>query len=90
MAQNQRVRNLGPTTRRELRRISVRSRDDLAGLGWQEVCLRWVELFPQRLNLNAFAAIIGAMEDVDWRAIDPAKKEEARLLVNKLRRNHNA
>jgi hypothetical protein len=80
------VRNLGTITLAELQTLGLRSREDLASLGWQEVCALWVEAFPKRANLNAFTAVIGAIDDVDWRHIDPLKKEEARRLVKQLRR----
>lgn len=58
------VRNLGPITLRDLQTLGLRSQEDLATLGWQEVCSLWLEEFPERANLNAFAAVIGAIDDV--------------------------
>lgn len=71
------MRNLGPITLRELETLGVRSHEDLASLGWQEVCVLWAEAIPGRANLNAFGAVIGA--------IDPLKKEEARRLAKNLK-----
>ncbi len=80
------VRNLGPLTQAELASVGIYSAEQMAELGWPEVCLRWVEAFPARANLNAFAAVIGAIDGVDWRKIDPLQKEAARKLAQRLRR----
>ncbi len=80
------MRNIGPLTRAELASVGIHSAEQMVELGWQEVCLRWVEAFPARANLNAFAAVIGAIDGVDWRQIDPEQKEAARKLAQRLRR----
>lgn len=79
------MRNLGALTRGELGSLGFHTVEDLAAAGWQEVCVRWAEALPVRANVNAFAAVIGAIDDVDWRKIDPRKKEEARRLVAKIK-----
>lgn len=75
------ARNLGTLTAGELNSIGIKSLEQMRELGWQEVCFRYSEAFPKRLNLNAFSAIIGAINNQDWRAIDPKLKEEARKMV---------
>lgn len=79
------ARNLGPVCAPELRAAGFETVESMVEAGWEEVCLQWAGLFPARINVNAFAAVIGAIDGVDWRAIDPAKKERARRLASRLR-----
>ena len=78
------ARNLGPVTAVELRAAGIESLAQLRELGWEEACARWAALFPARLNLNAFCAVIGALEECDWRAVPPERKESARRLIRRL------
>ena len=79
-------RNLGPITEAELGSIGLNSIEQIQALGWEEVCIRYCEAYPERLNLNAFTAIIGAIVDQDWRRIDPDLKSQARVLLRHLKR----
>lgn len=79
-------KNLGPVTEAELGSIGINTIEQIRSLGWEEVCERYSEAYPERLNLNAFAAIIGAIEGQDWRKIDPQLKDQARKLIRRLRR----
>ena len=79
------ARNLGPVTGRELNSVGIYSLEQLRQLGWEEACLRWIRLFPGRLNRNAFSALLGALEDVDWRSLSPTQQLEVERLVHKLR-----
>lgn len=80
------ARNLGRLTARELNRAGIHSLEELRSLGWEEAFARWVEHYPERLNLNAAAALIGAIEDVDWRKIRAEEKARARKLLAALKR----
>jgi hypothetical protein len=75
---------LGPTCGPELASIGIETVEDLRELGWEEACVRWAEAFPLRLNANAFAGIVAAIEDVDWRDLDPAWKVRIRALKARL------
>jgi hypothetical protein len=79
------ARNLGPTTGPELRACGISTLEDLQQVGWKEALLRVVELFPARAHLNMAYGLIGAIEDTDWREIDPTAKAEARELVRRMR-----
>ncbi|MCB0366937.1 MAG: TfoX/Sxy family DNA transformation protein [Bdellovibrionaceae bacterium] len=79
------ARNLGPVTADELASIGILSLEEMIDMGWEEVCIRYVEAYPERLNLNAFTAIIGAIENQDWRKVDSATKIEAKLLIKKIK-----
>ena len=80
-----RARNLGPTSATELAAVGITSREQLVELGWEEAFVRLVRAFPHRCNLNMCCALIGAVEDVDWRRIPPSLKAEATTLVRALR-----
>lgn len=79
------ARNLGPVTASEMQTLGVNYLDQIEEMGWAEFCIKYVELFPHRLNLNAFSAIIGALEDQDWRKIDSNLKIEAKQLIKKIK-----
>ncbi|MBM3727868.1 MAG: hypothetical protein FJW40_20895 [Acidobacteria bacterium] len=77
--------NLGPVCTAELAAIGITAVEQIRELGWREVCLRWVEAYPSRINLNAFTGVIGAEHGVHWQRVDPALKQEARRLIQRLR-----
>ena len=79
------ARNLGPLTASELESIGISTLEQLRDLGWETVCIRYAEAYPERLNLNAFTSVIGAIEDRDWRAINSDSKARARELIRRLK-----
>ena len=79
------ARNIGPQCAAEIEAMGIRYLDEIEKLGWEEFCIRYVEHFPHRLNLNAFAAVIGALEDRDWREIDSNLKLAARQLIRRIK-----
>jgi hypothetical protein len=79
------ARNLGPTSAGELAAAGITSREQLVELGWEEAFVRLVRAFPHRCNLNMCYALIGAIEDVDWRRIPATLKSDARETVRTLR-----
>jgi len=82
----EKARNLGPVSAAEFRTLGIFSLEQIREMGWQEAFALWVEAYPERLNLNAAAALIGAVEDVDWRKIPPNEKAAARRLLASLPR----
>ncbi len=79
------ARNLGPQTAAEMETLGFKYLDQIEEIGWEEFCIKYCEYFPHRLNLNAFAAIIGAIEDEDWRKISPALKNQAKQLIRQIK-----
>jgi hypothetical protein len=79
------ARNLGPVSAVELASVGIDSLEKLQYIGWEEACCRWSASFPERLNLNAFFSVIGAIEDKDWRKLDQVEKDAARALLRELR-----
>lgn len=77
-------RLLGPTCDPELASLGLETVEDLRELGWEEVCVRWAEAFPLRLNLNAFYGVVAAIEGVDWRELDDGWKRRVRALRDRL------
>jgi hypothetical protein len=73
-------------TSAELASIGIRTVEEMRDLGWEEVCIRWVEAFPLRLNLNAFHGVQAAIEGIDWRRLDEESKRRARQLRDRLAR----
>ena len=79
------ARNIGPVSAAELDFIGIRTVAQMRDYGWEEVCVRWAEAFPSRIHVNAFLAVIGAIEDVDWRRVDPELRRQAVALARRLK-----
>ena len=79
------ARNLGQVSEFEFATLGVHYLEDIEAIGWQEFCVRYIEMYPNRLNLNAFTAIIGALYDQDWRTIDSYLKLKARQLIKQIK-----
>lgn len=77
---------MGPITGAELATLGLEAPEKIRALGWEEVFFRWIEAYPERLNVNAAYGLIAVVEGVDWRQITQAEKERARALVAALRR----
>ena len=81
------AKNLGPISGAELRSVGIETLEQLQELGWEEVFERWVEAYPERINLNAATALIGAIEGCDWRQVPVSLKAEAKGLINSYRKS---
>ena len=79
------LKNLGPGTIAELESIDIETLEELQKLGWEGVFIRLVDSYPDRLNLNTAAAIIGAVENVDSREISAEKRARAQKLIRELK-----
>lgn len=80
------ARNLGPTAGAELRSVGIETLQQLMKLGWEEAFDRLVQAYPNRVNLNMLTALIGAVEDCDWRRLPVSLKGEARVVVSRYRK----
>jgi hypothetical protein len=81
--------NFGPVTLPELEAIGLKTLGDIRRIGWEDVCRRWAETFPERLNVNAFIGIIAALDGIVWTKITNSQRDQARRLVNSLRKELN-
>lgn len=79
------VVNFGPVTLFELESMGIVTFDQLETLGFEETARRWIEHYPQRLNVNAFVAILATLEGISWTQVNENQKMRARNLVNLLR-----
>ena len=89
------MRNIGPTSSRELSEIGIENGDQLRALGIEETTRRLLFRFgsEKKISLNYLYALEGEIHDRDWRDITPARKQELRSLLERLRRelsNHQA
>jgi uncharacterized protein YdeI (YjbR/CyaY-like superfamily) len=80
------ARNIGPVTGVELRSVGIDTVEKLKSLGWERAFEQLIQMYPHRLNLNMAVGLIAAIEDKDWRKIDPEEKAEARALIRARRR----
>lgn len=79
------LKNFGPVTLREFHAMGIEYFDQLEALGFEEVCRRWVEACPQRLNANAFLAIVCTLEGTVWTQASSSQRAAAHALVKELR-----
>jgi hypothetical protein len=77
--------NFGPVTLPEFHAMGLTTFGQLEDLGWEAVCRKWVEEFPERLNVNAFIGIIATLEGISWTKVSPSDRAQARRLVAKLK-----
>lgn len=82
------AKNIGPVVGSELRECGIKHLEDLIELGLEESFYQLVLKFPERLNLNCIVAMYGAVENMDWREIDPEVKERLKKYLEKLRKLH--
>jgi len=79
------VKNFGPETLPELESLGLNTLEDLQDFGWEEVCRKWVESYPERLNANAFVGIITAIEGSTWMKATASQRAQARNFAKKLK-----
>lgn len=79
------VVNFGPVVLPELAAVGITTVDQLERLGAEEVCRRWVERYPERLNVNAIVGIVATLEGVPWTRVSPAGRAAARAIADELR-----
>ncbi|MGE4233110.1 MAG: TfoX/Sxy family protein [Bacteriovoracia bacterium] len=80
--------NFGPVTLPEFRAMGITTFGQLEDLGWEAVCRKWVEHFPERLNANAFLGVIATLEGISWTKVSASDKAKARGLVKALRQEY--
>lgn len=79
------AKNLGPQVEKELAELGITTLDQIKDMGWEKMCFEYAQAYPQRLNLNLFYAILGAVKNTDWRELDPSDKEKAKELLMALK-----
>ena len=77
--------NFGPVTLPEFKSMGISTFGQLEDLGWEAVCRKWVEHFPERLNANAFIGVIATLEGISWTKVSASDKARAKRLVNEIR-----
>jgi nucleotidyltransferase/DNA polymerase involved in DNA repair len=80
------LKNLGPKTGAELRQIGIETADDLVSLGYRKAFLKWVSIFPERVHLMAWYALVGAELNISYSKISEDHREEGRKLLFEIRR----
>jgi hypothetical protein len=79
------IKNFGPVTLPELESMGLKTLEQLRAIGWEDVCRRWVEYYPERLNANAFLGVLASIEGIIWTQATPEHRALARQLVAELR-----
>lgn len=79
------VVNFGPVVLPELAAVGITTVDQLERLGAEEVCRRWIERYPERLNVNAIVGVVATLEGVPWTKVSPGGRAAARAIADELR-----
>ena len=79
------VVNFGPVTLPEFAAIGITTVDQIERLGVDEVCRRYVERFPERLNVNAVVGVVATLEGVPWTRVSASGRARARRIVDDLK-----
>ncbi|TAK30187.1 MAG: hypothetical protein EPO40_08735 [Myxococcaceae bacterium] len=79
------VVNFGPVTLPEFAAIGITTVDQIERLGAEEVCRRYVERFPERLNANAVVGVVATLEGVPWTRLSAGGRARARRIVADLK-----
>lgn len=80
------VKNFGPVTLAEFESMGLTTLEQLEALGFEDVCRRYIESYPERLNANAFLGILCALEGVVWTKASPSQRATAHQMTQKLKR----
>lgn len=80
-----RVKNIGPVTLAEFKSMGLTTLEQVRRLGFEEVCRKWVQHYPERLNANAFVGVICSIEDTVWTKATVAQRREAHAMAKTLR-----
>lgn len=83
------VKNFGPVTLAEFEAMDIDSLEQILELGFEDCCRKWVESFPDRLNVNAFVGIITAIDGVSWVKATRRHKKKAFDLAKQMRAEQN-
>ena len=73
------LRGLGPKSEEQLRNIDINTPEELRSLGAVEAYIALNEQAGVTHSLNFLYALVGALEDRDWRRV--AREDRGRLLL---------
>ena len=59
--------------------------EQIEELGFEEMCRRYVQYYPERLNANAFLGIVTALDGVTWVKASARHRALAHAMVRQLR-----
>jgi hypothetical protein len=80
------IKNFGPITLPEINSLGFKYVEDLESVGFEEVCRKWVEYYPERLNANAFLGVLATLEGIVWTKATPKMRAQARNLAKRFRK----
>ncbi|MBI2256538.1 MAG: TfoX/Sxy family protein [Proteobacteria bacterium] len=70
-----RLKNLGPTSTRQLKEVGIETEADLRQLGAVAAYRRLKHAFPRQISLVMLYALAGALHDCHWNDLPPGMKE---------------
>lgn len=82
------VTNFGPVTLAEFEAMGIIFLEEIESMFFEEICRRWVQYFPDRLNANAFLGIACAIDGISWTKATSEHRGLAHSLVSQLRKEY--
>ena len=82
----EKMKNLGPKTASELNQLGISSREEFLEIGYRNVFLKWISIFPERIHLMAWYALVGAELDIHYSKVPERQREEGRVLIESIRK----
>ena len=79
------VKNFGPVTLAEFESMGMIFLEQVQELGFEEMCRRYVQYYPERLNANAFLGVICSIEATLWTKATTRQRQMAHAMVATLR-----
>ncbi len=66
--------------------MGITTLEQIQDLGFEEMCRKYIEYYPDRLNANAFLGIICSLDGTVWTKASLGQRRQAAVMVDLLRR----
>lgn len=80
------IKNFGPVTLAEFNSMNITTLEQIKKIGFEDMCRKYVEFYPERLNANAFLGIICSIENTVWTQATANQRSVARNMAKFLRK----
>lgn len=79
------VKNFGPVSPIEYESMGITTLEQIENIGFEDMCRKYVQYYPDRLNANAFLGIVCALEGTVWTKATASQRAKAKQMVAILR-----
>lgn len=79
------LKNLGASAERAFKDVGIVKASQLVEMGWKKAMLKLIAHDPKHNHLIFARAIIGALQNKDWLALDAADLQDAKIFLQEQR-----